>query len=110
PPAVLSGAAGGDGAVGGIGVEQARMALARAARLQGAVEDEGAVGEEVGEVEPGEAAGLGRLPVVEAGGAALVEHDVPGRAVAVLAGPRQGAEPLQRPLELGQNARGEDGA
>gem|GEM_PF-5397091 len=85
-------ALGGDAAVGRRGVAQALVALARAARVEGPVEDEGAVGEEVGEVEARQSARLGRLLVVQAGSAALVEDDVPGRAVAMLGDEGQGAE------------------
>src|SRR5207253_5663329 len=60
---VLGGGGGEDAAAGGRGVEQPGVGLAGAAALQGPVEDEGAVGEEVDEVEARQTVGLRRLPV-----------------------------------------------
>jgi two-component system OmpR family response regulator len=56
---VLGDRPGGDSAVGGSRVEQLRVGLVGAAALQGAVEDEGAVGEEVDEIEAVDVAGTG---------------------------------------------------
>ena len=67
PGAVLGDAARRLATVGSGGVEQAAVALAGAAGLDCPVEDEGGVGEEVGEVEAGQAVRLRRLPVEQSG-------------------------------------------